>query len=125
MAVKKGPKHHPRILLPASLPSLHALLTPAVAHAFDTLRIGAALRDKDEWYAIHVPQPQPTWFELAHGREAERDAYNDRCTEQARRTRKAVLGQHAGFFDFFVPIATGDTVHAVLISGPFSTARPT
>ncbi|HEV8246503.1 MAG TPA: AraC family transcriptional regulator [Polyangiaceae bacterium] len=116
---------HDTILLPASLPGLHALLTPAVAHAFQTLGIGASLREKDQWYAIHVPTHAIYDFEIAHGREAERHAYNMRCIERCQRKHEPVLGAHAGFFDFFVPVGTDDTVHAVLVSGPFATARPT
>jgi AraC-like DNA-binding protein len=104
---------------------LHALLIPAVAHAFDTMRVGAALREKDQWYAIHTPPNPIQEFELAHGREAERDAYNMRCIDRALRKDETVLGRHAGFSDFFVPIGTEHTVHAVLVTGPFSTERPT
>jgi AraC-like DNA-binding protein len=113
------------ILLPASLPGLHALLTPAVAHAFDTMRVGASLREKHQWYAIHALPHPVTEFELAHGREADRDAYNARCIQRAIRKNETVLGRHRGFSDLFVPIGTGDAVHAILVTGPFATERPT
>jgi AraC-like DNA-binding protein len=111
--------------LPAGLPNVHAVLVPAVAHAFETLRISAALRDEVQWHAIHSP-PQPLHaMELEHGKERERQAYNNRCSEKARRQKKTVLGHHAGFSDFFVPIATSEKVHTLLVTGPFATARPT
>jgi AraC-like DNA-binding protein len=125
MTPRKRLKHQGTLLLPASLPGLHALLTPAVAHAFDTLRVGAAFKEKEQWYAIHVPPHPVQEFEVAHGKEAERDAYNDRCLERAFEKNETVLGRHAGFCDFFVPIGTGGTVHAVLVTGPFATERPT
>jgi AraC-like DNA-binding protein len=116
----KGPEP-----LPAALPSLHALLSPAVAHTFDTLRIGATLRDRGgEWHAIHAP-PSVTGFELAHGKGTDRNLYNERCFVRVYRERKTVHGKHAGFHDFYVPIAAHGTVHAVLATGPFSISRPT
>jgi AraC-like DNA-binding protein len=125
MAPTTGSKTHPRIPLPASLPGLHALLTPAVAHAFETLRIAAAIRARDEWYAIHTPLPLITWFELSHGKETERDLYNGRCLDRALSEGRTILGRHAGFSDLFVPIDAHGHVHAVLVTGPFLTERPT
>src|SRR5882672_3526323 len=117
--------HPPRFPLPASLPGIHALLTPAVAHAFETLRIGATIRADNEWYAIHAPPDQITLFELSHGRETERDAYNAHGIEQAWGTGRTVLGQHAGHSDYFVPVYSGGKVRAVVVTGPFATRRPT
>jgi AraC-like DNA-binding protein len=107
------------------MPGLHALFTTAVAHAFDTLRIGAALREREQWYAIHIPPYPVQEFELTHGKETERDDYNERCLAQAFRSGETVQGRHAGFTDLFVPIGADGTVHAVLVVGPIATARPT
>jgi AraC-like DNA-binding protein len=105
---------------------LHALFTTAVAHAFDTSRVGAALREREQqWYAIHIPPDPIQEFELTHGKETERDAYNERCLERAFRSNETVLGRHAGFSDLFVPIGADGAVHAVLVVGPIATARPT
>jgi AraC-like DNA-binding protein len=111
--------------LPAGLPGLHALITPAAAHAFETLRVGASINEETQWHAIHGPPIKVINFETAHGRERERELYNDRSIAQARRTGKPVLGQHAGFSDFYVPIVERDQVYAVLVVGPFATRRPT
>jgi hypothetical protein len=121
MPPKKRLMHQGTLLLPASLPGLHALLTPAVAHAFDTLRVGAALREKEQWYAIHGPPHPVQEFEIAHGKE--RDAYNDRRLERAFRARNGARTPR-GFCDFFGRL-NGGTVHAVPVTGPFATQRPT
>jgi AraC-like DNA-binding protein len=114
-----------RIPLPAGLPGLHALLTPAAAHAFQTLHVGASINEETQWHAIHGPPTKVIAFETAHGREREREIYNERCINRARRTRKAVLGEHAGFNDFYVPIVDREQAYAVLVVGPFSTKRLT
>src|SRR4051812_6272908 len=105
---KRGP-----VPLPAALPSLHALLSPVVAFTFDTLGSGATLQDrKQEWHAIHTPQGV-SGFELAHGKGTERNHYNARCFARVHRERRIVHGQHAGFHDLYVPIASGGTIHAI------------
>jgi AraC-like DNA-binding protein len=117
--------HHRALPWPAGLPSLHALLAPVVAYTFGALRISAVLRDETQWYPIHVA-PQPLLaFELEHGKEMERRAYNDRFFRRVYREKKAFRGEHAGFSDLFVPIAGESRIHAILVTGPFLTARPT
>src|SRR5436190_17574558 len=115
MRAKKQPYRGRRVPLPAALPRLHALLAPATTFAFDALGIGAALYDEHQWHAIHAPEQTVTEFELAHGRETERATYNERLIKRARTTRKAELGEHAGFFDFFVPVMGDGEVYAVLV----------
>jgi hypothetical protein len=65
-------KRHPLLPLPAALPNLHALLVPVVAHAFETLRVAAALRDDVQWYAVHAPAQPLLAMELEHQREHDR-----------------------------------------------------
>jgi AraC-like DNA-binding protein len=118
------PKQSSRLpeLLPASLPGVHALFSPALVNAFETLVIGATLRDKNEWYALHSP-PSVTGFEIAHGRGVARNDYNEGLITRVRNEGKILLGQHAGMFDYFVPIGSQGEPYAVLITGPFLTRR--
>jgi AraC-like DNA-binding protein len=102
---------------------LHAFQAPLVASSFQFLRIGASLYDGENWFAIHAPL-NLSFFELAHGKSAERHAYNNRLVRRAMREKKAVLAEYAGFYDFFVPVGA-ERIESVLISGPFATERPT
>jgi AraC-like DNA-binding protein len=109
----------------AGLPARHAFVVTAVQNSFQRLRVGAALLDAtDDWHAIHTER-SVTVFELAHGRGPERQAYNARSVACARREKHALCFEHAGFSDFFVPIVHRGAVEALLITGPFSTRRPT
>jgi AraC-like DNA-binding protein len=92
---------------------------------FPMLKIGATLRDETGWYAVHVPEISTIGFEFAHGLAPERYVYNDRSVARARRERRPLLTEHAGFSDIFVPLATGEDMGAVLVTGPFATRRPT
>jgi AraC-like DNA-binding protein len=87
------------------------------------LSVSAAISDGALWRPIHL-EPNVTVFELEHGVELGRDRYNARCLADARRTRKAVLGTHAGFSDWFVPVIVRGKVEAFLVTGPFAAARP-
>ena len=108
-------------------------LSHAHANIFEVLRLSAAIysaepgwpiTDSPQWRALHA-EPGVIPFEVQHGIEDERYAYNARCMRQARRQRKALVGQHLGMFDLFVPIVRGKHVLGVLAAGPFVTARPT
>ncbi|HEV8244703.1 MAG TPA: helix-turn-helix domain-containing protein [Polyangiaceae bacterium] len=102
----------------------HALLSPVLANLFEELRVGAALLEGKEWRPIHTV-PNVISFELQYGVERERDKYNARSLAEVRRERKPVLGSHAGFSDWFVPIVVGERLVSTLVTGPFATARPT
>jgi AraC-like DNA-binding protein len=102
---------------------LHSFQSPLVASSFQFLRIGASLFDGENWFAIHAPL-NLSFFELAHGKSAERHGYNNRLVKRVMRERKTVLAEYAGFHDFFVPVGM-DRIESVLISGPFATERPT
>ena len=106
------------------LPGAHGLWAPSVASVFQMLGVGAALSDGALWRPIHS-EASVTAFELEHGVELARDKYNARCLKEARRQAKPVLGTHAGFSDWFVPIVAAGRVQALLVTGPFATARPT
>jgi AraC-like DNA-binding protein len=102
----------------------HALLAPSLTNAFEMLCVSAAVYDADLWYPIHS-EPGVATFEVEHGVELTRDAYNKAHIAQARRDQEPVLGQHAGFNDFFVPIATSAKSCPVLVTGPFAAKWPT
>ena len=76
------------------------------------------------WVEIHA-LPNLLNFEVEHGLISERHVYNARCMRRVRRTQETVLGRHAGFCDFFVPITSEGRVQAILVTGPFATAPPT
>jgi AraC-like DNA-binding protein len=102
----------------------HALSAPVLANLFEELRVGAALLDGKGWRPIHTAT-NVIQFELQHGVERERDKYNARCLAEVRRRHKALLGTHAGFSDWFVPIVAQKRLLAILVTGPFLTARAT
>jgi AraC-like DNA-binding protein len=103
----------------------HALLSPLVAYVFQTLRVSAAVWEHGaEWFPIFSPRTM-TSFEYEHGLDAKRHAYNHRRLAEAVRTGRAVLAEHAGFSDLFVPIVRRRRVTAVLVAGPFARAQPT
>lgn len=103
---------------------MHAMLAPGLANICEVMRVGATVWDWTTWYPIHV-EAALTTFELEHGVEHERDKYNLRCINEARRTKKPVRSTHAGLSDLFVPIVVRDKTVAILATGPFATSRPT
>ena len=74
--------------------------------------------------SIHVA-PDVTAFEIEQSANPQRYAYNYRTFERVLRTRAPVLGTHAGFKDFFLPIGDTREVRRVLVAGPFATSPPT
>ncbi|HEV8244730.1 MAG TPA: helix-turn-helix domain-containing protein, partial [Polyangiaceae bacterium] len=118
------PKHHHAALALPVVPRKHALLAPLLANVFDTLHVGVTLLDAHDWHRIH-DVPHVLMFESEEGVEAHRVAYNDRCMMQAAARKRAVIGQHAGFSDLFVPIIREGRLRAMLAAGPFSTEPPT
>jgi AraC-like DNA-binding protein len=94
-----------------------------VTRIFEDLGIAASMSLDDGWLEIH-DEPNLLSFEMEHGAVHERWRYNARCIDRAKRTHAAVLGQHRGFLDFFVPVP-GNPVRAVIVSGPFAEARLT
>jgi AraC-like DNA-binding protein len=105
------------------LPGAHPFWAPSVANVFQMLEVGAAISDGALWRPIHT-EPSITGFELEHGVELGRDRYNARCLMRARKQREPILGSHAGYSDWFVPIVLQGRVEAFLVVGPFATARP-
>ena len=109
---------------PPSLPGAHALWAAGLANCFQFLRVSASITDGTGWRPIYM-EPNITLLEVEHGVEKQRAEYNRRLLAEARRKRRAILGSHAGLSDWFVPIIAKNKVEAILVTGPFSTARPT
>jgi AraC-like DNA-binding protein len=96
-----------------------------ITHGFGELKLGAALwLGRDTWRPINHLSGVVA-FEVEHGVEARRWAYNHRIFEQVRRTRGSVRAEHAGFHDLFVPVLEGEQLRGILVAGPFATERPT
>jgi hypothetical protein len=106
-----------------ALPGDHALWAAGVTSIFQMLRLSAAITDGWLWRPIHN-EPSVTGFELEHGVEVERERYNAEAIAKVQRTLRPVLGHHAGFSDWFVPIVVGGRLSAILVTGPFARQRP-
>jgi AraC-like DNA-binding protein len=70
-------------------------------------------------------EPHIGELELEHGIQKQREDYNNRLMAETKRKRRSILGSHAGYSDWFVPIIVKDKVEAIVVTGPFTTARPT
>ena len=68
------------------------------------------------WHVIHSDEGIAR-FEQQLGALPRRWEYNDRCLTSAVRDRKAVRGEHCGFYDLFVPVPAGRRVEGVLVAG--------
>ena len=93
-------------------PATDTFLSHAHSDIFQTLSVSAAIRsnepgwpitDSPQWRSLYSA-PSLIPFEVQHGIEAERYAYNDRCIRRASRQHKAVCGEYLGMSDLFVPI---------------------
>jgi AraC-like DNA-binding protein len=107
----------------------YPLVVPAVAHVFEVLRIPATLCYRvpwrlNPWWPIHSEATDLASFEVEHGVEAERYAYNDRMFAEVEAKKKVIHGQHRGCSDLFVPVMVAGKVVATLVTGPFLVARP-
>jgi AraC-like DNA-binding protein len=102
----------------------HAWLVPVVTQVFQTLAVGASLCEGQLWWSIH-PELSLSEFEMGHGADLGRSAYNGRNLDLARRGKRIVLGELGGLSDAYVPIVVRGQVVAILVVGPFATARPT
>ena len=95
-----------------------------IANACAELGIGLSIWvGRDDWYVVNGV-PSTTEFELQFGLMTRRWAYNRRCLSKVVAEGTSVVGEHAGFFDLFVPIFEGKRVWGVLVAGPFARSRP-
>ena len=107
------------------LPDRHSyLLAQVLSYTFQDLNIGAALHDEAwEWHAINSTEGVAA-FEYAHARGIHRATYNGGCLARARQERRPVRGSTQAFrIDLFVDGA--GRVNTVLVTGTFTTGRPT
>lgn len=102
----------------------HAVLAQVVAFDFRALRLGASICDGIHWWPIYS-EPALLPFELEHGADIERNAYNARAFAEVMRTRTFYRGTHLGLSDLFFPIASNDELAGILVVGPFLRAAPT
>jgi AraC-like DNA-binding protein len=103
---------------PSALARADAAFALRAPYLFQRIGIALTLVDPSGWHAIKT-MSNVVSFELEHGVELERASYNERCMAAAMRTRRAVLGEHAGFTDVFAPVCEGREVKQMLIAGPF------
>jgi AraC-like DNA-binding protein len=117
---RKVPQDTPREI---GLPGTHAVLAQVATWTFSEVGVSAALMDGETWFPLYkVADVIP--FEFALGVERRRWTYNDRSIARARREKGPVLGRHAGFHDFFVPVRNNAGPSGMIITGPFSLTRP-
>lgn len=81
------------------------------------------------WYSITAPpspsEVTPFQFEIYFGKKDARVQYNRKCFEQAAQTKKGILGEHAGLWDYTAPVIQGGKCVAFVVSGSFLRAIPT
>jgi AraC-like DNA-binding protein len=101
-------------------------LAPEVVSMFEWVDIAVSISRPEGWFVIRG-QPDALNlldFELEHGVESERYAYNHRSVALVRRRKTSVIGEHRGFRDLFSPVLAGSSLQAVLVTGPFASSRP-
>src|SRR5450432_990637 len=106
-------------------PFRHSRAIPTVMHLFEELDVGVTLWNGNYWEELRERPDLSSLigFELEHGAEMKRSVYNLRSLERTVKTRRALVGRHAGFCDLFVPVCMGTRVDSVLVSGPFAMHR--
>jgi AraC-like DNA-binding protein len=102
----------------------HSLMVPVVLGAYRLLGLSGSLYSHVGWWPIHL-EPNIIPFELEHGREAERQAFNDRHFAEVERQLKPVRGLHAGHLHLFAPIVSHGAMLGLLTTGPIALTRPT
>ncbi|HEV8245860.1 MAG TPA: hypothetical protein VGP93_08825, partial [Polyangiaceae bacterium] len=103
----------------------HSRAVPTVMHVFQELDIGVTLWNKNWWEELNERPDFSSLigFELEHGAELDRTAYNLRSLERAVKTRRTVVSERGGFCDLFVPVCMAGLVDSVLVCGPYATRR--
>jgi AraC-like DNA-binding protein len=96
---------------------------PFLTTVFETLRVAASFYDFKWWHHVYGSADLLT-FEQQHGLEHDRHIYNSQNISQVRQNGEPVLGTHAGFCDWFVPVTVGGKLRGILATGPFATTRP-
>ena len=102
----------------------HALFAPFATHIFKVLGISAAVWEHGAVWQVIYNEPGLSSFEIAFGAEGARHTYDARILREVTNTKRAVRGEHGGYYDLFVPIIARRKVVGVLVSGLFALARP-
>src|SRR5579872_574018 len=86
-----------------------------------------ARQNPDLWYTLATPaaEPSPFQFELYFGKREARFQYNRRCFDQVTQTRRGVLEQYMGLWDYYAPVMQGGKCVAYVVSGSFLRSIPT
>ncbi|HEV8245830.1 MAG TPA: hypothetical protein VGP93_08675, partial [Polyangiaceae bacterium] len=108
---------------PTPLARPGAALAARVPYWFERIGLALTLVDARGWHALHTQQ-NTLDFESEYGLEPERWAYNGRMTRAAAARGRAIVGEHAGFFDVFAPVIEAGVVRQLLIAGPLLVERP-
>src|SRR4029078_11728184 len=103
----------------------YALAAQVLGNLFTDLRLSSSILDGGFWHPTHIPVASQrseevvdmVVFELVHGVERRRYAYNLRAAKRAQRAGRSVVGQHAGFYDLFVPVGIRGS-WGTLVTGP-------
>ncbi len=83
---------------------MHALFAPLAARVFAELDVGASVwLFADRWHDIHHRETLVD-FELEHGVETGRFAYNQRSLARAKKQQTTLVAHFGVFTDFFVPV---------------------
>lgn len=102
------------------------MLAPSIlVSTFQELEIGVSAFFGGAWRALYLSPNVMTTIETEQGVNPLRYRYNLRCLARVQATRRVVHGEHGGFHDLFVPVIKEAAVHAIVVAGPFATARPT
>jgi AraC-like DNA-binding protein len=96
---------------------------PFLTTVFESLWVAASFYDLKWWYQVYGAADL-LLFEQQHGLEHDRHIYNQRIIGEVRQHGQPVLGSHAGFHDWFVPVSAGGRLRGILATGPFATSRP-
>jgi AraC-like DNA-binding protein len=103
----------------------HALLAPLLVPVFGDLGVSASVWEHGpEWWSLHGVRSIEQ-FEIEHGKEGERSAYNMRWRELALSERRIVRASFRGYTDLFVPLSLSGATVGLLVVGPIATKRPT
>src|SRR5689334_888685 len=112
--------------MPTDVPHAHAALMAVLAGAFRELDVTVSLQVGRDWFPIHVVEGRTAQsFEAEHGVQELRYHYNARMLSRLQRNQRTELGEHAGFFDLFVPVGDGGRTWGALVAGGFARTRPT
>jgi AraC-like DNA-binding protein len=103
-----------------------AYFTPVLAQYFSMLELTCSLvwiGDRNRWNLLVPFAHAPTMveFEVNHFDQVNvrRQAYNDEHIDRSTELRRLVVGEIAGFSDFFLPVVESDQVTAHMVCGPF------